>query len=118
MILAALGVALTLDAALLLLPENDYQRWQLVDGTLYGQLRWMYERIHFDSRPIDVAILGSSRSQLGLSAAAIEHELAQHGGRANVVNFSHHGRRAQPPMGDCRRAFQGEITQGDRSYGR
>ena len=87
-ILAALGVALTLDAALLLLPENDYQRWQLVDGTLYGQLRWMYERIHFDSRPIDVAILGSSRSQLGLSAAAIEHELAEHGGRANVVNFS------------------------------
>jgi hypothetical protein len=88
MILAALGVALTLDAALLLLPENGYQRWQLVDGTIYGQLRWMYERIHFDSKPIDVAILGSSRSQLGLSAAAIEHDLAQQGRRASVVNFS------------------------------
>src|SRR5579871_2829196 len=88
MILAALGVALTLDSALLLLPENDYQRWQLLDGTLYEQLRWMYERIHFDSKPIDVAILGSSRSQLGLSAAAIEHDLAQQGRPANVVNFS------------------------------
>ena len=88
MILAALGVALTLDAALLLLPENDYQRWQLLDGTLYEQLRWMYERIHFDLKPIDVAILGSSRSQLGLSAAAIERDLAQHGRPASVVNFS------------------------------
>jgi hypothetical protein len=87
-ILAAFGVALALSAAVLLLPENDYQRWRLLDDTLYWQLRWMYERIHFDPKPIDVAILGSSRTQLGLSAAAIEEQLAEHGKHANVVNFS------------------------------
>ena len=45
-IVASLGVALALDVAVCLLPENDYQRWQLVDGTLFEQLRWAYERIH------------------------------------------------------------------------
>jgi hypothetical protein len=87
-ILAALGVGLALAAAVCLLPENAYQRWQLVDGTIYGQLRWMYERIHFDPKPIDVAILGSSRTQLGLSAEAVERELALRGKPANVANFS------------------------------
>src|SRR5271156_134290 len=87
-ILAAVGVALALSAAVCLLPENDYQRWQLVDGTIYGQLRWIYERIHFDPKPIDIAILGSSRTQLGLSAATVERELALRGKPANVVNFS------------------------------
>jgi hypothetical protein len=87
-ILAALGAALALAAAVCLLPENAYQRWQLVDGTIYGQLRWMYERIHFDPKPIDIAILGSSRTQLGFSAAAVERDLALRGKTANVVNFS------------------------------
>jgi hypothetical protein len=87
-ILAALGLALALTAAVCLLPENAYQRWQLVDDTIYGQLRWMYERIHFDPKPIDIAILGSSRTQLGFSAAAVERDLALRGKTANVVNFS------------------------------
>lgn len=90
-ILAAVGVALALDAAVCLLPENDYQRWQLVDGTIYRQLRWIYERIHFDPKPIDIAIIGPSRVQLGLSAAAIEEKLAQNGKRATVVNLAFPG---------------------------
>src|SRR3984957_9573735 len=85
-ILAALAVALVLDVAVCLLPENDYQRWQLQDPD--GSLRWIYERIHFDPKPIDVAILGPSRAQLGFSAAAIEQDLAQRGKHANVVNFA------------------------------
>src|SRR3984957_5237801 len=85
-ILAALAVALVLDVAVCLLPENDYQRWQLQDPD--GSLRWIYERIHFDPKPIDVAILGPSRPQLGFSAAAIEQDLAQRGKHANVVNFA------------------------------
>jgi len=88
---AAVAVALVLDATVLLLPENDYQRWRLMDNSLDGRLRWIYERIHLDPRPIDVAILGPSRAQLGLSAAAIEDALAQHGKHANVVNFALEG---------------------------
>jgi hypothetical protein len=85
-IVTALAVALILNAAVLLLPENDYQRWQLQDPD--GSLRWIYERIHFDPKPIDIAIVGSSRAQLGFSAAAIEQDLAQRGKHANVVNFA------------------------------
>ena len=83
---AALAVAFILNAAVCLLPENDYQRWQLQDPD--GRLRWIYERIHFDPTPIDVAIVGPSREQLGFSAAAIEQDLAKQGKRANVVNFA------------------------------
>jgi hypothetical protein len=83
---AALAVALILSAAACLLPENDYQRWKLADPE--GRVRWMYERIHFDPKPIDIAIVGPSRAQLGLSAAAIEQDLAQRGKQANVVNFA------------------------------
>jgi hypothetical protein len=86
-ILAMLGVALVLTVAVCLLPENAYQRWKLVDSD-YGRLRWIYERIHYDPRPIDVVILGSSRSQLGFSPPGIEQQLAEHGKDANVVNFS------------------------------
>jgi len=84
---AALGVALVLNAAVCLLPENDYQRWQLQD-VMDGRLRWIYERIHFDPKPINVAILGASRAELGLSAAAIEKRLATLGKNVNVVNFA------------------------------
>jgi hypothetical protein len=85
-ILAALAVALILNAAICLLPENDYQKWQLQDPD--GGLRWIYERIHFDPTPIDVAIVGPSRAQLGLSAAAVEKDLARQGKHANVANFA------------------------------
>jgi hypothetical protein len=87
-ICAALCLALLLDIGVCLLPENSYQRWRLLDGTIYGGLRWTYERIHFDPRPVDVAIVGPSRTQLGLSAAMIEERLRSDGKPANVANFS------------------------------
>jgi hypothetical protein len=83
---ASLVVALILNAAICLLPENDYQRWQLQDPD--GWLRWIYERIHFDPTPIDVAIVGPSRAQLGLSAAAVEQDLATQGKAAHVASFA------------------------------
>jgi hypothetical protein len=83
----AIAVALVLDAAACFLPENAYQRWKILDSD-YGRMRWIYERIHYDPRPIDVVILGASRSQLGFSAAAIEQQLAEHDKHANVVNFA------------------------------
>jgi hypothetical protein len=83
---AALAVAFILNAAVCFLPENDYQKWQLQDPD--GRLRWIYERIHFDPRPIDIAIVGPSREQLGLSPDAIEQDLAERGKHANVANFA------------------------------
>ena len=87
---AALGVAFVLSAATCLLPENAYQRWQL-QPIMNDRLRWIYERIHFDPRPIDIAIIGPSRVQLGLSAPAIEEKLAQNGSHASVANLAFPG---------------------------
>src|ERR1700750_2377233 len=55
---AVLAIAVAVASAVCSLPENAYQRWQLLDGTIHGRSRWIYERIHFDPRPIDVAIVG------------------------------------------------------------
>jgi hypothetical protein len=87
---AALAVAFVLSAAACLLPENDYQKWQLQE-IMNDRLRWIYERIHFDEKPIDVAIIGPSRVQLGLSAAAVEEKLAERGKHANVANLAFPG---------------------------
>ena len=85
---ASLAVALALDGLACLLPDNPYQRWQLSDSTVYDQLRWAYERIHYDDRPVDVAIFGPSRSLLGLSAERIGQQLSGDGEPAQVANFS------------------------------
>ncbi len=70
------------------LPDNPYQRWQLIENTLYANATWSYERIHFDPEPIDVAILGSSRTQLGLSAPRVAAKLAADGVPLHVANLS------------------------------
>lgn len=87
-LLAALAVAFVLSALVCLLPENPYQRWQLQANYMGGVLVRDYERIHFDPKPIDIAILGASHAQLGLSAGAIEDQLAQHGKRVSVANLA------------------------------
>ena len=71
-----------------LLPENEYQRWQLLDGTIHANARWIYERCHFDPTPIDVVFIGPSRIEAGVSAPRLSAALAAKGVAANVVNFS------------------------------
>ena len=85
-IVAAFAAAFVILSAVSLLPENPYQRWQAPEPD--GRLRWIYERIHFDPTPIDVAIVGPSREHLGFSAAAIERDLAARGKNLHVVNFA------------------------------
>ncbi|HLZ83798.1 MAG TPA: hypothetical protein VKQ54_09545, partial [Caulobacteraceae bacterium] len=85
---AIFGFALLAAVAASLLPNDAYQRFQLLDGTIYQSLRWDYERIHFDSRPVDVAIVGPSTSVLGLSAPRLEQDLQARGKPAAVANFS------------------------------
>jgi hypothetical protein len=85
---ASVATAFVLCAAVCLLPEDDYQRWQLQASYMDGVLPWIYDRIHFDPKPIDVAILGSSHSQLAFSAAVVEDELARRGKQANVANLA------------------------------
>lgn len=85
---AILGVALVAAVGAAALPDHPYQRWQLIENTLYANATWSYERITFDPRPIDVAIIGASRAQLGLSAPRIAERLAAAGLPLEVANLS------------------------------
>lgn len=86
-----LATAIALAIATTFLPDNSYERFQLLDGTIYSKSRWSYERMHFDPRPIDVAIVGDSKTAMGLSAAEIERQLAAAGKPVRVVNMSLEG---------------------------
>lgn len=83
-----IAVAAVFTALATLLPDRAYQRYQLLDDTIYAGARLSYERAHFDPRPIDVVILGNSRTGLGLSAPWVEERLAAAGAPTTVVNMS------------------------------
>jgi hypothetical protein len=75
--------------ASLLLPHDRYIRYQqLTDSDLF-RTRWVYERIHYDKTPIDVAIIGSSRVEAAISAPMLEKELSEKFGRPiHVANLA------------------------------
>jgi hypothetical protein len=68
------------------LPDNPYQRWQLLDGTIHKRARWIYERVHFDPEPIDVVLIGPSRMGAGVSAPILARTMGLP--EARVVNFA------------------------------
>lgn len=78
------------------LPDNPYQRFQLL-GALYHHLTWIYERIHYDPTPIDVVVVGPSKTLTGVSASEVERHLSVLGKPASVANLSlvFQGRNAQ-----------------------
>jgi len=78
------------------LPDNPYQRFQLL-GVFHQRLGWIYERIHYDPKPIDVVIIGPSKTFMGVSASEVEQRLSVLGKPANVANLSlvYQGRNAQ-----------------------
>ena len=86
--LAILLIGGLLAAAACALPDNAYQRWQLLDGTIHANVRWIYERCHFDPAPIDVAFIGPSRTGAGVNAPRLSAALAARGLPGHVVNFS------------------------------
>jgi hypothetical protein len=85
---AILASALGFAVAASFLPDNEYQRWQLLDGTIHANARWIYERSHFDPKPIDVVFLGPSRIGADVNAPRLAADLAAKGVNAQVVNFS------------------------------
>ena len=75
-------------AALIAIPGDAYYRWQQSDGTILFRARWIYERIHFDPTPIDVAVIGSSRMEASVRASELGAALsAKLGHPVHVVNF-------------------------------
>jgi hypothetical protein len=95
-VIVILLVAVLSAAGAACLPDNPYQRFQLLP-VLYQRLAWIYERIYFDPKPIDLAIVGPSKTLMGVSASEVELRLSALGKSASVANFSlvYQGRNAQ-----------------------
>ncbi|WP_206242056.1 hypothetical protein [Novosphingobium terrae] len=76
-------------AVLLTLPFDRYIAAQRAAGSEMFHARWVYERIHFDPAPIDVAIIGSSRLESGISPGLLQQLLSAKLGRTvHVANLS------------------------------
>lgn len=84
----ALGLVATL-GCVWALPFSPYIAWQQAEGTQMFHARWIYERLNFDPHPIDVALVGSSRFEAGLSAPVLAAELSRSLRRpVHVANLS------------------------------
>lgn len=70
------------------IPDDEYLRYQLLDQSSQRGVRWVFERTHMNPAPIDVAIVGTSRTGAGIDAARLAQRLAADGAPATVVNFS------------------------------
>ena len=87
-------VALLTLLALLVLPQDRAIRWRAVKIEAFARLGWIYQRIHDDPTPIDIAFIGTSHSMLGIDTPLIQQELDQAGLRladgrcAQLVNFA------------------------------
>lgn len=82
-----LGSAVLALAASCLLPHDKYIRYQALDLSEAIQSTWIYERIHFDKTPIDIAFIGTSRTKSAIHTGLLERELAAGGVDAKAVNF-------------------------------
>jgi hypothetical protein len=60
----------------LLLPDDPYIRYQQANGSDLYHLQWIYERIHYDRTPVDVAVVGTSRLEAGVSPVALSDEMS------------------------------------------
>lgn len=83
----ALALAAVFSAAILL-PHDRYYRYQAHSSGTTRKADWIYERLHFDPTPIDVALVGTSRMAGGISAEIVEMEFCRATGRRiHVANL-------------------------------
>ena len=83
-------VAMASLVGLVLMPHDRYIRFQSMAASSVHYLRakWVYERIHFDPTPIDVAFIGTSHTQSAIDSALVEKVLRERGHDWKVVNFA------------------------------
>ena len=75
---------------LVLLPGDRYLRFKQVssESIHYLRAKWIYERIHFDSTPIDIAFIGTSHTQSAIDSRIVEESLVERGKKLHAVNFA------------------------------
>lgn len=89
-LLIAAAVAAMLLAGIILLPHDPYIRFQKMSSASVQYLRakWIFERIHFDPTPIDIAFIGTSHTQSSIDSELVEQSLRERGRDWRVVNFA------------------------------
>ncbi len=88
-VFAAFVFTLSLLGASIVVPQDPYYRWQEHNSGTTRKADWIYERLHFDAEPIDVALIGTSRMAGGLSGPEIEAAYCKATGRRiRVANLS------------------------------
>jgi hypothetical protein len=74
--------------ALAFTEDDPYTRYKAVGTTDYIKAGWIYERLHFDPTPVDVAFIGSSRTMQGINSLEVEKALnTATGEKYHVVNL-------------------------------
>jgi len=70
-----------------LLPHDKYLRYQALNDGTAPTAYWIYERIHDDPAPIDVAFIGTSRTGLSVHTRRLEDDLQRLGIHAKAANL-------------------------------
>jgi hypothetical protein len=87
-VVQVLAIFVILTAGVLIaLPHDKYLRYQAPNDPKAPNSYWIYERIHFDPTPIDIAFIGTSRTGLSVHTRRLEQDLAARGIHAKAVNF-------------------------------
>lgn len=98
LVLAACSAA-AIVVGIICLPHDNYIRFQQLasESVHYLRVKWIYERIHFDATPIEIAFIGTSHTQSGIDSNKTEETLRASGDTSHVVNFAvpHLGRDLQ-----------------------
>ncbi|HEX3397427.1 MAG TPA: hypothetical protein VHS76_12065 [Steroidobacteraceae bacterium] len=79
--------ALLTTGALILLPHDKYLRYQSLNDRSAPNSYWIYERIHDDPTPIDIAFIGTSRTGRSINTERLQNDLAAYGIHTHAVNF-------------------------------
>jgi hypothetical protein len=82
-----LAGALLSTSGMILLPHDKYLRYQSLNDHSAPNAYWIYERIHDDPTPIDIAFIGSSRTGRSMNTKRLQDDLALHGVNVQAVNF-------------------------------
>jgi hypothetical protein len=73
--------------AVLALPHDRFLRYQAPLDPQSPTAPWIYQRIHFDKTPIDVAFIGTSRTGLSVHTHRLEEVLARRNVKVKAVNL-------------------------------
>ncbi len=74
-------------AAMVALPQDKFLRYQALSDGKAATAYWIYERIHMDPTPIDIAFIGSSHTGLSVHTRRLEDALARQGITAKAANL-------------------------------